>query len=460
MTQTRILIISNDIVGSNMAGPGIRSLELARVLSKIFDVVLAAPNESDLPQEAIRLHPYQYHHWDSLRPALEGVDVIFATGFALQMFAPLLDFPLPIVIDLYDPFPLENLYLFEEVDTAQKQQVYQTDLSIVDVMCRRGDYFVCANERQRDWWLGVLQAKGRINALTAGEDPSLRRLVDVLAFGLPSRLLATDAPGPRELLPAISLDDPLILWGGGLWAWLDPITLIQAMPLILAEVPRAKLLFPGTRHPNSLVPMMKRTVEAIALAEQMGLTEQSIFFGEWIPYDSWTSYVMQSDVAISLHYDTLETQFSAVRSRILSYIWAGLPMVVTEGDAASRLVQEYHLGEVVPYEDVEGVAEAIVRVLRQGKAPYRAGLDAIAPTLTWEEVARPLMEFCHAPRLAPDRVAGWVTSRAEVNGHSNHIQQQQLEIAQLRQTIQAYEQGRFIRLMQEVERLKRKLFSF
>ncbi|MDQ7029881.1 MAG: hypothetical protein Q9O62_08955 [Ardenticatenia bacterium] len=48
-----------------------------------------------------------------------------------------------------------------------------------------GDFFICASERQRDWWLGLLEASGRINPYTFGEDPSLRRLIDVVPFGLP-----------------------------------------------------------------------------------------------------------------------------------------------------------------------------------------------------------------------------------------------------------------------------------
>ncbi|GIV84188.1 MAG: hypothetical protein KatS3mg052_1195 [Candidatus Roseilinea sp.] len=44
--------------------------------------------------------------------------------------------------------------------------------------------FLAATERQRDWWLGMLAAAGRINPLTYRADPTLRQLVNVLPYGL------------------------------------------------------------------------------------------------------------------------------------------------------------------------------------------------------------------------------------------------------------------------------------
>ncbi len=48
-----VLIISHDVVGEQMAGPGIRYFRLAQVLSREFEVVLVVPKGSvfaaDLP---------------------------------------------------------------------------------------------------------------------------------------------------------------------------------------------------------------------------------------------------------------------------------------------------------------------------------------------------------------------------------------------------------------------------
>ncbi|MGQ9876538.1 MAG: glycosyltransferase family 4 protein, partial [Chloroflexus sp.] len=44
-----LLIISHDVVGQRMAGPGIRMWELARTLAKQIPVTLIAPRPIDFP---------------------------------------------------------------------------------------------------------------------------------------------------------------------------------------------------------------------------------------------------------------------------------------------------------------------------------------------------------------------------------------------------------------------------
>jgi hypothetical protein len=43
----RLLLVSNDHIGREMAGPGIRYYEFARELSKRFEVTLVVPDETD-----------------------------------------------------------------------------------------------------------------------------------------------------------------------------------------------------------------------------------------------------------------------------------------------------------------------------------------------------------------------------------------------------------------------------
>ena len=67
---------------------------------------------------------------------------------------------------------------------------YQNNLETLKIQLRAGDFFMCADERQRDYLLGLLSGLGRINPYTYQDDHSLRRLIDVVPFGLratPSR---------------------------------------------------------------------------------------------------------------------------------------------------------------------------------------------------------------------------------------------------------------------------------
>ena len=53
-----------------------------------------------------------------------------------------------------------------------------------------------------------------------------------------------------DVRPGIGEHDQVIVWGGGLWDWLDPLTAIEALPLVLVRVPNARLFFMGFKHPK------------------------------------------------------------------------------------------------------------------------------------------------------------------------------------------------------------------
>jgi glycosyltransferase involved in cell wall biosynthesis len=137
-------------------------------------------------------------------------------------------------------------------------------------------------------------------------------------------------------------------------------------------------------------------MRTMALADELGLTGQSAFFGDWVPYEDWPSILIEADIGLSLHRDTVEARL-AYRSRVLDYIWAGLPMVLTRGDATADLVTSYGLGLSVDYEDDAAVAHAIGRLLdEQGSAAdtaRRERFDAARRELTWESAAEPLIAF-------------------------------------------------------------------
>ena len=85
-----------------------------------------------------------------------------------------------------------------------------------------------------------------------------------------------------------------------------------------------------------------------------------------------------------------------------------MPIVTTGGDAMGHLVEEGHLGRVVPPGDVEALETALKDLLtdRDGLAACRERLATVTPRFYWPEVAAPLVRFCHRPRRAPDLLAG------------------------------------------------------
>ncbi len=391
-----VLVLTTDPVGPEMPGPAIRAFELARVLGRHLDVVLASTVSiaGGHPNADLRLAV-----GPELPRLVAGASVSFAPSSLVYMAEELRSTERPVVVDIYDPYHLENL----EARSAAREQddANVTRLAgVLNTALRRGDFFTCASERQRDFWLGSLAALGRVNPYTYGESPRLDSLVRVVPFGLPGEPPRRQGPVLRGVVPGIGADDKVLIWGGGVYDWLDPLTLVRAVARLKDREPSVRLVFLGMAHPNPDVPRMGMAGQLERLSDELGLTGRHVFFNPgWAPYDRRADYLLEADVAVSTHLDHVETRYS-FRSRVLDYIWAGLPMVLTEGDVLAAEVSAAGAGVTVPPGDEVALEEALYRVLTV--PPARESFRALSERYCWDRVAEPLVEFCSAPRRAPD----------------------------------------------------------
>jgi len=210
----------------------------------------------------------------------------------------------------------------------------------------------------------------------------------------------------KGVVPGIGPDDKVILWGGGIYSWFDPLTLVRAIDKLRARIPDVRLYFLGVKHPNPHVGEMTIADDTHHLAEELGLLNTHVFFNEdWVPYGDRQNYLLEADIGVSTHLDHIETEFS-FRTRILDYFWAGLPVVCTGGDSLADLIERNGAGLTVPPADVDHLEDALFRLiddadLRRQAADASRGL---AQQLRWSETLRPLVEFCRTPRRAPDLV--------------------------------------------------------
>jgi glycosyltransferase involved in cell wall biosynthesis len=449
LERNEVLIISHDIVGDQMAGPGVRYYHLARALAQDFEVTLAVPSESSLKNmRDSRVLTYRSGKDSNLEKVIRKAKVVLVPAVHLASVPLLTDSPVPVVIDGYDPFIAETLFLQKDL---QKPQI------ALALAYLRGDFFICASERQRNWWLGTLEAYGRVNQYTFNEDPSLRCLVDVVPSGIPKSKPQHTSQALKGKWPGIEKDDKVILWGGGLWPWLDPLTAIQAIARVWQQRQDVRLVFPGTKHPNpAMANIPTHNDTAFRKAQDLGMINKVIFFGEWIPYKEWHNVLIESDIALTLHPDTLESRL-AFRSRTLDYIWAKVPIVATRGDFVSKLVADYGLGYTVNYESVNEVEESILNLLATPRQTFSERFERVRQELNWNEVIEPLAKFCYQPSMAPDR-----RSIEDLGSpfYIRAIRRISQERDHWRQLVQQYEQGKFIRLMNWLHRMSRKVCNF
>jgi glycosyltransferase involved in cell wall biosynthesis len=429
----RLVIISHDTVGQRMAGPGIRAWELARVLALHADVTLLAPQPIDLVAPGVRTGHFILGNSASLVEYLRQADVILANGFLLESHPELADARQPLILDMYDPTVLENIELFRAASLPERQDRARRDIALLNRQLTAGDLFLCATERQRDLYLGALMAAGRITPDRVDADPLLHNLVTVVPFGLPATPPVRTGPGIRGVIPGIGETDPIILWNSGMWDWLDPLTLIRAMKQVVTAIPNARLVFLAGKHPGGAAPMQMPDA-ARALASELDVLNRHVFFYEaWIPYADRANILLDATMAVTLHRQHLEMAYAAIRSRVLDYLWTGLPAVLSDGDPAAALARQHGFALVTPPEDREAVAHAIITLLTDEARRHElaAHARALAPRYTWNTVAQPIITF----------LASIPTSRLRATERSEQVDAaQHVETAPLtarRQTLQA-----------------------
>jgi glycosyltransferase involved in cell wall biosynthesis len=206
-------------------------------------------------------------------------------------------------------------------------------------------------------------------------------------------------------VPGIGPDDKVVIWAGGVYNWFDPLTLVRAVDRLRLRVPTIRLFFMGMQHPNPHIPAMRMADEVRALSTELGLTGSHVFFNDsWVEYDHRADYLLDADIGVSTHLGHVETAYS-FRTRILDYLWTGLPIVATGGDAFGALIEGADLGAAVPPGDEAALEGALHHLLSDDAAlaRCRANVARVAPEFQWEAALLPLVEFCRHPRPAPDR---------------------------------------------------------
>ncbi len=396
----RLLIVTPDTLGRKMGGPAIRAWEIARRLSASAEVRLVSIKDAALRHDDFRVFTADA---DELRGHVAWSDVIIAQGEVFSLHPWLVESDAVIVVDAYDPLHLEVLESGKDDGEEARRFLVDYCVEMLSTQLRRADYVICASEKQRDFWLGHLGALGRLSPENYDRDHSLRALIDVVPFGVPDEDPVQTRRGIRGEVDGIDDEDRVIIWGGGVYNWFDPLTLIHAVELLSRRQPRVKLYFLGMKYPNPDVHASRMAADALRLAEDTGMLGSHVFFNmDWVDYDDRVNYLLDADLGVSTHSLHIETAFS-FRTRMLDYLWAGLPLVATDGDGFAALIRDNGLGRVVPPGDVEALADALEALLfHQDAEAIRERVRAYARELTWDHALMPLVEFLKDPRHAAD----------------------------------------------------------
>ena len=404
--MNRTLIISHGDIKAQMAGPAIRCWELSRALAPQIPVTLAAPNIVPEAFQSQTSATCQSYNSTTILELARAHDILLLQGFLLEQYPGLQHLNKIIVVDLYDPFPLESLENPQESENALQWQRHLNNIHALNRQISLADYMICASEKQKNYWLGYLTALNRVNPATY-QQGNYDHLLAVVPFGIPEKpmQIRTNRLRGTKAGYGIQEDDFVLVWGGGIWDWLDPLTPIRAVAQLAKEGALVKLFFLGLTAPDANSPEMRMGLKAISLAKELGVYGTHVIFNQrWIPYEERQYFLKGADVGISSHFEHLETRFS-FRTRALDYFWAQLPVITTCGDTIADWVERFDTGNVVAYQSVEDWIQAIQSL--QQPSLYQKKLKGgrqLREQLRWNVVVQPLIEFCQHPTPAADRI--------------------------------------------------------
>ena len=371
-----------------MAGPAIRYWEFAQALSKHSDVTLSTPNVPDIQSETFTIKPRTMY---SFLKEIPKADVIVTQLISHGMAWIAKRHGIRIILDAYDPIPLEVLEIFKFSHSSVRNYKNQYIVNLFILSFQMADAFLCANIQQRDLWTGLLMGLKRITPNAYLADPKLRDLIDIVPFGLSESRPKHSGNGLRKMFN-LKETDKVILWGGGIWNWFDPLTLIKAVNQLALEGCPVHLVFMGIKHPNEAVGPMKMAADAVQLAKDLNIFNKYVFFNfGWTPYQQRQDFLLDADIGVSTHSEHLETRY-AFRTRLLDYIWAGLPILATTGDSFSGMIESEKLGVVVPYEDTQSIVQAIKKMLMDPilMQNMRDNLERIRSEFYWDTLVEPI----------------------------------------------------------------------
>jgi len=359
--MSRVLLVCPEPLGHRQpAGIGIRFLEMANVLRGAGHSVEILSPDRGLDAENI------------LRGTSEADVAVVQGHVANDLFAHMK--PLPVVVDLYDPFIVENLHYYSD----RGEEVFTHDHTTLVNSLLKGDLFLCASEAQRLFYLGMMLAVGRLNPVAFETDAQLDPLIRIAPFGV----------GPARALPSRASTAPDILFGG-IYDWYDPILAIDAVTLARESMPSLTLTF--TTHPNPELTPQGKAAEAMTYAKTLDFVR----FEPWVPYAERGAFFDRFALALLTFPQSIETDLS-MRTRVYDYLWGGLPIVTSSAPGTDELLVRYDAGVVVRDGSPRAFADALLAADREH---LRAGARRFVDDHQWPRVLQPLVDFVRAPRV-------------------------------------------------------------
>jgi glycosyltransferase involved in cell wall biosynthesis len=171
---------------------------------------------------------------------------------------------------------------------------------------------------------------------------------------------------PRPICAELGLDgEPVITFVGGFQHWHGIDRLIESFANVLLEIPQAKLLLVGDGRARQAVEYK---------IDELGVRRAVIVTG-MVPQVRVPEMLAAADIAV-LPYPQLPRPLWFSPLKLYEYMAAGKAIVASRDGQIAQVIRHGHTGLLVDPGDVDGLAQAMIELLRDPTARERLGQNA------------------------------------------------------------------------------------
>lgn len=371
--KKNILIISDELIpikGNVATGGGIRAWGIGEGLrSRGHKVCYAIPQKNLIGMVNIPAHirRYSFSGYTLLNIIDEASpDVIICQHWLTADYLPHVE--IPVVIDLAVPLILEGVF--------KDWNVNEISIKKINAL-QKGDFFICANERQRTYYLPWL--------MMAGVDLKNSPIgnIDIVPISMPPA-------APRRQI----VKEPLFIYSGVFWPWQNPDMALMTVLSGINKYKKGYLKIIGGKFPLDYESRVNYKIPLNKAANNGRVIRQ-----EAIPFNNLINEYCNASCAVDVMNKNIEREHaSPVRTMI--YLWCGLPVIIGDYMTISPLIEEYKAGWVVNPDNkkmISKVAESIIKNPEITEERSRGAVRLIKERFNWEDTIEPLERFIRLP---------------------------------------------------------------
>ena len=294
-----------------------------------------------------------------------------------------------------------NMPAYVEVSARNSKDVdeefrnFNIDVDRFAEVLRRGDLFLCASEAQKQYYIGVLSAVGRINPLTYGQE-----LIEIVPYGIyREEPKATHTP-ISDMVQSSGVKK--ILWFGGIYPWFDLSVLIDAIKVANKTVPM-NLIIVGAKNPfNGHPDFLRKYDELIEYIDSSDM-QDLVKVEDWVDFNDRANWYLDSDAVVTINKVGMENSLSW-RTRLVDYVWSNIPILTNGGDPLGEYLLENNAAIRLPELTSKSIAAELISLFttKSKLGSIKNQLADVKKTLYWDVVTKDLSNAINSGFRAKD----------------------------------------------------------